>query len=108
MTRIRLSYFLQETGEIRHALPTTALYPVPYPDRALMLRPGADLSAMITKDTYSIHFYGRRMRPRILEKEPDGIPRVRTLIGQLLKKHGIDPTLAPIPRKPGQSDTDDD
>jgi hypothetical protein len=102
-----ITHFLKETGDIRHALPSAALYPFAYPDRRLMLRPGFDTSAHITDETYSIHFYGRRMRARIVEKE-GGIPRPRSLIGQLLKKHRIDPTAAPIPVKPGQVESDED
>lgn len=107
-----ITHFLHETGEVRHALPRVALYPVPYKDRRLMLRPGWDSSEMVTEDSFSIHFYGRRMRRRIVSHE-NGIPRPRSLIGQLLKKHGIDPKLAPIPLKPGDpgygadDDTDD-
>jgi hypothetical protein len=95
-----ITHFLQETGEIRHSLPRAALYPVPFKERRLMLRPNCDLGEFITDETFSIHFYGRRMRRRIVTNE-GGIPRKRSLIGQLLKKHGIDPTLAPIPLKPG-------
>ncbi len=91
-----LTHYLKKTGEIEHALPRVALYPVHYRDRVLMTRPGADLGGMITDETFSIHFYGRRMRARISERF-GGVPRPRSLIGQLLKKHGIDPTQNPLP-----------
>jgi len=94
-----LTHFLKETGEVRHALPRVALYPFAYEDRRLMLRPGLDPRPYVTDETYSIHFYGRRMRSRILLKD-NGIPRPRSVIGQLLKKHGIDPASAPIRGKP--------
>ncbi|PZQ99974.1 MAG: hypothetical protein DI533_04935 [Cereibacter sphaeroides] len=93
-----LTHFLKESGEIAHALPRAALYPFAYEDRMLMLRPGVDVGEYVTDETYSIHFYGRRMRSRILSKEPSGVPRPRSLIGQLLKRHGIDPALAPLRR----------
>lgn len=102
-----LTHFLEKTGEIRHALPQVALYPFLFSERALMLRPGFDASSHVTADTYSIHFYGRRMRARINERF-GGVPRPRSLIGQLLKKHGIDPLAAPIPVKKGaESDPDE-
>lgn len=91
-----LTHYLTKTGEIEHALPQVALYPLPYKKRGLMTRPGADLSDMITDETFSIHFYGRRMRSRISERF-GGVPRPRSLIGKLLKKHGIDPTRNPLP-----------
>lgn len=96
-----ITHYLKVTGEIRHALPRVALYPVLFKDRRLILRPAWDSSGTITDETISIHFYGRRMRRRIVGHEPGGIPRPRSLFGKLLKKHGIDPTLAPIPLKPG-------
>ncbi len=101
-----LTHFVKESGEISHALPRAALYPFAYEDRALMLRPGLDPAPYVTDQTYSIHFYGRRMRARIVDKY-EGVPRPRSLIGQLLKKHRIDPLAAPIPVKPG-SDPDPD
>ncbi len=103
-----LTHFLQLTGEVRHALPQAALYPFAFKDRVLMLRPGFDVSPYVTQETFSIHFYGRRMRARILEKE-DGVPRPRSLIGQLLKKHRIDPLAAPLhPRVAVAAAVDDD
>ena len=90
-----LTHYLQQTGEVRHTMPQVTLYPVPYGERNLMLRPGYDMSGMITPASYSIHFYGRRMRSRILQQE-NGVPRPKCLIGMLLKKHSIDPNAAPI------------
>lgn len=93
-----VTHFLQETGEIAHALPQVGLYPVTFKDRRIMLKPNFDLSGHITKDTYSVHLYGRRMRARLVEKE-GGAPHPQSLLGRLLVKHGIDPTQAPLPNK---------
>ncbi|WP_102226223.1 glycosyltransferase family 32 protein [Acidimangrovimonas sediminis] len=100
-----ITHFIHATGEDRYALPQVALYPIHYRDRRVMLRPGFDTSPYITDETFSIHFYGRRMRARINEVH-DGVPRPRSLIGRLLKKHGIDPLAAPIPVKGGEKDDD--
>ncbi len=91
-----LTHFLKKTGEVRHSLPSAALYPVPFRDRNALLRPGADLSGYLTDDTVSIHFYGRRLRARLLSAF-GGVPRAKSLLGRLLRQHGIDPALAPIP-----------
>jgi len=103
-----ITHFLKKTGEVRFALPQIALYPFHYKDRNLMLRPGIDASQFVTDETFSIHFYGRRMRGRILAKEAGGIPRPRSLIGQLLKKHQIDPKAAPLKGKPDPEDLAED
>jgi hypothetical protein len=94
-----LTHFLKATGEVKYALPRVALYPFAYEDRRLMVRPGVDATAYVTDETFSIHFYGRRMRARLLAND-GGIPRPRSLIGQLLAKHGVDPTAAPLRGKP--------
>ncbi|GGE00395.1 hypothetical protein SAMN05421774_101220 [Gemmobacter megaterium] len=105
-----LTHYLKKTGEVKFALPQVALYPFHYKDRRLMLRPGIEMSEYVTDETYSIHFYGRRMRARILQVEANGIPRPRSVIGKLLRKHGIDPTLAPLkrPALPDPEMADDD
>lgn len=90
-----ITHFLKATGEVKYALPRVALYPFAYEDRRLMVRPGVNAADYITDETFSVHFYGRRMRARLLAKD-GGIPRPRTLIGQLLKKHNVDPMAAPL------------
>ncbi len=104
-----LTHFLKATGEVQFALPRVALYPFAYEDRRLMLRPGLDAGAYVTDETFSIHFYGRRMRSRLLSLE-GGVPRPRSLIGQLLRKHKIDPKAAPLQGHPAPEagDNDDD
>lgn len=102
-----LTHYLKKTGEVRFALPRVALYPFHYEDRRLMLRPGINMADYVTDETFSIHFYGRRMRARIVSAE--GIPKPRSVIGQLLKKHRIDVRAAPIPLKeamPEEADAD--
>jgi hypothetical protein len=103
-----LTHFLKKTGEIRYALPREALYPFEYKDRRLMLRPGLDEGDYVTDQTYSIHFYGRRMRSRILATTETGVPRPRSVVGRLLRKHGIDPSLAPLRGNAGDDDDEDE
>jgi len=93
-----ITHFLHKTGEIRFALPREALYPVPFKERRIMLRPGADAERMITPETFSIHFYGRRMRNRL--QQEGGVPASGSLIARLLEKHAVDPAEAPLPKLP--------
>lgn len=93
-----ITHFLHATGEVKYALPQEALYPFTFKDRRLMLRRNFDISPYVTENTYSVHLYGRRIRARLVEKE-GGIPHHKSLLGQLLVKHGIDPEKAPIPHK---------
>ncbi len=91
-----VTHFLHKTGESKYALPQEGLYPFTYRDRRKMLKRNFDTSPYITENTYSVHLYGRRMRARLVEKE-GGAPHHKSLLGRLLKKHNIDPALAPLP-----------
>lgn len=93
-----LTHFLHKTGEIRHALPREALYPIGFKERGIMVRAGARAEGNITPDTYSIHFYGRRMRSRLISE--GGQPAEGSLIARLLEKHQIDTSQAPLPEGP--------
>lgn len=91
-----VTHFLHETGEAKYALPQEGLYPFLFKDRRKMLKANFDTTGYITDNTYSVHFYGRRMRKRLVERE-GGIPHPKSLIGQLLAKHKVDPAKAPLP-----------
>lgn len=91
-----LTYFLKKTDEVRFTLPQAALYPIHYRDRRFMTRPGWDYQQFLTDETFSIHLYGRRIRSRISTRF-GGVPRPRSMVGKLLRKHGIDPTRNPLP-----------
>ncbi|MEM1387265.1 MAG: hypothetical protein AAF748_04610 [Pseudomonadota bacterium] len=91
-----LTWYLQKTGEIRHALPREALYPISFKERRLLVKPGADVARHLTPNTRSIHFYGRRIRKRLQEAE-GGAPKPDSLMAQLLDKHQVDPSQAPLP-----------
>lgn len=100
-----ITHFLHVTGDAKHALPQEGLYPFTFKDRRMMLKRNFDVSPYVTENTRSIHFYGRRMRKRLVERE-GGEPHPKSLIGQLLRKHKIDPKLAPLPvAKPAPEET---
>lgn len=94
-----VTYFLQQSGEIRHGLTEKAFYPVSYKDRNRMIlsRPNIEQDDL-TEDTYGVHFWARRMKPRLEEKE-NNWPRPGSFMRGLLEKHDINPDDAPIPAK---------
>lgn len=91
-----LTHFLHETEEIAYALPQSVLYPFAYRERNLLLKPDVKLEERVKPDTVSLHFYGRRLRQRLLASHPQGLPRPRSVLGRLLRQHGIDPAAAPM------------
>lgn len=96
-----VTHFLHQTGEAKYALPQEGLYPFMYKDRRKMLKRNFDVSPYVTENTYSVHLYGRRMRARLVERE-GGAPHPKSFLGELLRKHGINPADAPLPPSKAQ------
>ncbi|SDO37607.1 hypothetical protein SAMN05216196_105102 [Lutimaribacter pacificus] len=95
-----VTHFLQETGEIEYAEPESAFYPISFRDRNKMIlsRHLDFVEEQLTPETRGIHFWARRMKPRLEEKEANK-PRRGSFLHRLIDKHGIDPDAAPIPAK---------
>lgn len=93
-----ITYFLQSTGEIEHAQPVSAFYPIPFKNRNHLILSRFSPEDSMTADTLGVHFWARRMKPRLEEKEHNR-PRRGSFMDMLLKRHGIDPKAAPIPAK---------
>ncbi|MGB0506403.1 MAG: hypothetical protein ACPGGK_09420 [Pikeienuella sp.] len=91
------THFLTESREISHALPEPAFYPLDFDNRNLLIRPRRRhlVEQAIADEVYSIHFYGRRMRPRLAGEE-GGAPRKGSYLDGLLQQYEIDPRAAPI------------
>ncbi|XAT62512.1 hypothetical protein GN278_02500 [Rhodobacteraceae bacterium Araon29] len=90
-----LTWALKHHNQVKYALPQPTLYPVPFKDRRMMGRPNRPVEELLEEDTYSIHFWGRRMRRFFITKY-DGAPPNDSFIGKLLQKHGIDAKSAPL------------
>ena len=94
-----LSHFLKQTGEWDHALSQQAFYPISFKNRNKMILSRFDVEAdFLTEDTYAVHMWARRMKPRLQEAE-NNRPRRGSYMHKALIKHGIDPAEAPIPPK---------
>ncbi len=94
-----VTWFLQKTGEIRYAEPQSAFYPVSFRNRNHMILSRFSPEEEFDEHTRGVHFWARRMKPRLEEKE-NNTPRRGSFMEGLIEKHGIDPAAAPIPRKP--------
>lgn len=105
-----VTHFLIETGEIEHAQPEPAFYPVSFKERNHMIQSRFDVEERFTDDTRGVHFWARRMKPRLEEKE-NNRPRRGSFMDTLVQKHAIDIDAALIkPKKPNanaKAPTDD-
>lgn len=104
-----LTHYLKESGEWDHALPQDAFYPVPFPERNKIIRTHGQIEQnFLTAQTYAVHLWARRMKPRLAEQE-NNRPRPGSYLAKALTRHGIDPAAAPILLKASaSSDTDGD
>lgn len=93
-----VTHFLQETGEIKHAHSVATFYPVSFKIRNHLIMSRFNPIEEITDETLAVHFWARRMKPRLEENE-NNTPRRGSFMDDLLKKHEIDPAAAPIPAK---------
>ncbi|MFK5997755.1 MAG: class I SAM-dependent methyltransferase [Rhodobacterales bacterium] len=86
-----LTWFLKETGEIKHSSPGHVLFPLPFPNAGFPLNPRRvnKVESFIQKDTLSIHLWGRRFRN--IAAKYNGRPEKGCYIAKMLKKHRIDP-----------------
>ncbi|MCP9480976.1 hypothetical protein NNA36_03275 [Shimia sp. CNT1-13L.2] len=93
-----VTYFLKKSGEIKYAEPVEAFYPISFKHRNHMIMGKFNIEDELTEDTKGVHFWARRMKPRLEEKE-NNRPRRGSFMRQLIKKHGIDVDAALIPPK---------
>lgn len=93
-----LTWFLNQSGEIEKAEPETAFYPISFKERNHMIMSKFDIEERLTDRTRGVHFWARRMKPRLAEKE-NNTPRRGSFMERLIHKHEIDTDAAPIPLK---------
>jgi len=86
-----LTWFLQETGEVKHTSPEHVLYPLPFPKAGFPLNPRHTdkVENYIREDTLSIHLWGRRFRN--IAAKYNGRPEPGCYISKMLECHKINP-----------------
>ena len=94
-----VTHYLHKTGEAKYALPRECLYPVRFRDRRLLMRTRAvdKIDDIVTEDTYSVHFYGRRVR--VFLSDIGGLPEPGSWMDRELQRHGVDCAAAPVPKR---------
>ncbi len=92
-----ITHYLHKTGENKYAFPIHGLYPVPFKHRRKMgfASKRARIEGFVKPDSYSVHFYGRRIKQFLAGI--GGAPEPGSYIDSVLKKHKIDIEAAPVP-----------
>ncbi len=91
-----LTHFLTESGEIGHALPSEAFYPIPFWARGFLLARKRTLAEETTEASRAVALYGSETGRALVELE-GGLPKYWSPLGDLLRTHKIFPRTAPIP-----------
>ncbi len=90
-----ISAFARETGEYTHAKSMDVFYPVPFPDRRILLKRPVKTLNYLTDDSFTIHLWAPIKR--LAASRYDGLCPPNSYVGQQLSEYGIDPTLARVP-----------
>jgi hypothetical protein len=69
-----LTIYLKETGEVRHALPVEAFYPVGVHDHGHLLAPGRLEPRNFGPGTYAVHLWASRLRKTLAEEHGGVVP----------------------------------
>ena len=101
-----LTHFLKKTGEIKHAQGVDVFYPISFKDRNHMIRRRFNIPERLSLETRGVHFWARRMKPRLEEKE-NNRPMEGSFLKGLIDKHGIEPSEALIPAKVKKTNPND-
>ena len=93
---LAVTHYLKKTGEAKYAFPVSGLYPIEFRKRRTLMRGWAKehVNSVIKEDTYSVHFYGRRVRE--LLSDIGGMPEPGSWFEATLQKHKIDCKAAPV------------
>ncbi len=91
-----VTHYLHKTGEAKYALPIEGLYPVGFKFRRRLAKGATHdwVEQQLTENTYSVHFYGRRVKEWLTAL--GGVPEPGSYMEALLIKHAINPADAPV------------
>jgi len=91
-----LTHYLQKTGEAKFAQPISGLYPVNFRDRRQLMKARMldKIERLIQPETYSVHFYGRRVREYLASL--GGYPQKGSYLDRILTQHEIDVDAYPV------------
>lgn len=69
-----LTHYLEQSGEIRYALPVSAFYSVPLHEAERFLEPGALTKADLPAEAWAVHLWGKDLRQAIAGRYAGQIP----------------------------------
>ncbi|WP_299352078.1 hypothetical protein [uncultured Shimia sp.] len=89
-----LTYFLEATGEDKHALPNQTFYPLSPAQLGQLHDPRVPVSDIERVGVYSVHIYGHQKR--VIATRLGGVPLRGSYLDRLCQRHEINPTEHPV------------
>lgn len=89
-----LEFFLKQSGEASHALPSYTFYPLSPEELFKLHSPGFDIGLIELNGVYSVHIYGHQKK--IIANSFNGLPVPKSYLDLLCRRHCIDPREAPV------------
>jgi len=82
------TYYFRKTGEVKHARPIEAFYPVGFQDLDQLVIPGALTVDEFSDATYGIHLWAAGLK-RHVNGQLGGKVHPNSLLGELMSKYGL-------------------
>ncbi|MGB8622595.1 MAG: hypothetical protein WCD16_07240 [Paracoccaceae bacterium] len=95
-----LTHFIRKHGLMDIVLPMDAFYPIPFPERARIIRKAAKVEARLTENTTALHLWASNKTQ--LGRRFHGLPRTGSYLEKIAARHGIRAELAPITGRGGE------
>ncbi|MGC1506268.1 MAG: hypothetical protein WA782_19275 [Sulfitobacter sp.] len=89
-----VTHYVHHLKLTEHVLPLDAFYPITFRERTKFMRRADRAESLITDKTTALHLWASNKRQ--LGNIHDGLPPEGSYLDQLVKKHNINPHLAPI------------
>lgn len=90
-----INHYVNQTGEIRYAMPKNVFYPGPRPFRHPLLKPDFPIEQLEYDETVSVHIFAKTKN--FINTDFGGVLPKGCYLDTVCKRHGVDPAEFPIP-----------
>ena len=91
---LMVTHFVHKLGLEDKVQPLNAFYPITFRERLKFLRPAHVAEGLVTDETTALHLWASNKRQ--LGNIHNGLPPAGSYLDRLVKRHGINPYVAPI------------
>ncbi len=96
-----VTHYVHKLGLTKHVQPVDAFYPITFRERTKFLRPTDTVQPLMTENTTALHLWASNKKQ--LGNRYHGLPPKGSYFDFLVRKHDINPALAPIKARSGKA-----